>query len=108
MKTATVRRLEPAKSIDVITEDSVALMFRERYAGQLLFDHDMKTWFVWDGQRWKHDKTTLAFEFARQLARELTLTQSPKSRMTANKVSFANGVERFGRSDRMFAVDASV
>jgi putative DNA primase/helicase len=108
MKTATVRRLEPAKSIDVITEDSVALMFRERYAGQLLFDHDMRTWFVWDGQRWKHDKTTLAFEFARQLARELTLTQSPKSRMTANKVSFANGVERFGRSDRMFAVDASV
>ena len=104
---ANVRRLEPVPPIDVITEDSVALMFVDRYRGQLLFDHDLKTWFVWDGRRWRHDKTTLAFEFARQLARELTLDQSPKSRMAANKVSFANGVERFGRSDRAFAVDSS-
>jgi len=101
-----VRRLQPTKSIDVTTEDSVALMFRERHAGLLLFDHDMKSWFVWDGQRWKHDNTGLAFELARQLVRELTLQQSPKSRMATNKVSFANGVEKFGRSDRNFAVKA--
>jgi putative DNA primase/helicase len=107
MKTATVRRLEPSKSIEVVTEDSVALLFRDRYRGELLFDHDLKAWFVWDGNRWRQDKTTLAFEFARQLARELTLDQSPKSRTTANKVSFANGVEKFSRSDRAFAVDAS-
>jgi putative DNA primase/helicase len=36
------------------------------------------------------------------------LDQSPKSRATANKVSFASGVEKFSRSDRAFAVDASV
>jgi putative DNA primase/helicase len=108
MKTATVvRRLEPAKSVEVITEDSVALLFRDRYRGQLLFDHDLKAWFVWDGNRWRQDKTALAFEFARQLARELTLDQSPKLRTIANKVSFAAGVEKFSRSDRAFAVDAT-
>jgi putative DNA primase/helicase len=101
MKTANT------KSIDVFTEDSVALLFRDRYRGLLLFDHDLKAWFAWDGSRWQQDNTMLAFEFARQLARELTLESKPKFQMGVNKVSFANGVEKFGRSDRAFSVHAS-
>ena len=96
-----------APSVDIVTEDSAALMFRDRYKGQLLFDHDLKAWFVWDCHRWRFEKTTLAFEYARQLAREMTKQQSTKSRLTANKTSFASGVERFARSDRAFACDSS-
>jgi putative DNA primase/helicase len=100
-------KLQPDTSTEIITEDSVALMFRERYRGRLLFDHDFRKWYVWDGNRWRQDNTKLAFEFARQLARELTSQHSPKFQMGVNKVSFANGVETFCRSDREFAVDTS-
>ncbi|THD54582.1 MAG: hypothetical protein E8A46_08175 [Bradyrhizobium sp.] len=94
-------------TVDVVTEDSAALMFRDQYAGKFLFDHDLKTWFVWDGSRWRLDKTALAFEYARRLARDLTKNQSTRSKLTANRTSFASGVEKFARSDRAFAVEAS-
>jgi putative DNA primase/helicase len=93
-----------ACAAEVVTEDSAALRFRDRYGGQLLFDHDVNSWFVWDGRHWRLDKTALAFEYARQLARELTKEQSSKSKFTANRTSFASGVEKFARSDRAFAV----
>ena len=81
-------RLEPSQApSDIVTEDSAALIFRDRYKNQFLFDHDMKSWFAWDGKCWRFDKTALAFELARQLTRELTINDSPKSRMSANKVS---------------------
>jgi putative DNA primase/helicase len=96
-----------ASALDVVTEDSAALVFRDRYEGQLLFDHDLKTWFVWDGCRWRLDKTAMAFEKARQLVRELTKEQSSRSKLTANRTSFACGVVKFAASDRAFAVIAS-
>ena len=96
-----------ACAMEAVTEDSAALKFRDRYDGQLLFDHDVNAWFVWDGCRWRSDKTAVAFEYARQLARELTKEQSSKSKLTANRTSFASGVEKFARSDRAFAVIAS-
>jgi putative DNA primase/helicase len=96
-----------AAASDVVTEDSAALVFRDRYEGHLLFDHDLKTWFVWDGCRWRLDKTGLAFEYARQLIRELTENQSGRSKLAANRTGFASGVEKFATSDRAFAVIAS-
>ena len=96
-----------ASALDVITEDSAALVFRDRYERQLLFDHDLGTWFVWDGFCWRLDKTALAFEKARQLVRELTKEQPSRSKLTANRTSFACGVVKFAASDRAFAVIAS-
>jgi len=96
-----------ALAVDVVTEDSAALVFRDRYEGQFLFDHDLKTWFVWDGCRWLLDKTALVFENVRQLVRELTKEKSDRSKLTSNRTSFATGVEKFATSDRAFAVIAS-
>ncbi len=96
-----------ACAVEAVTEDSAALKFRDRYDGQLLFDHDVNAWFVWDGCCWRSDKTGLAFEHARQLIRELTENHSGRSKILANRTGFASGVEKFARSDRAFAVIAS-
>lgn len=103
----SIHRLVPSRPNDIVTEDSVALAFLEKYQGRLLYCHDRGCWFVWNGSNWKQEKTGLAFELARQLVRELTKELSPKSRLLANKTSFAAGVEKYNRSDRAFACDAS-
>jgi putative DNA primase/helicase len=96
-----------APGIEAVTEDSAALAFRGQYSGQFLFDHDLKTWFVWDDCRWALDKTALVFDKVRQLVRELTKENSPQTKFTANRTSFAAGVEKFATSDRAFAVITS-
>jgi putative DNA primase/helicase len=88
----------------VLSEDAVALAFAELYRGKLLFDHDVSAWFQWDGAHWKRERTKLAFEWVRQLARVLSDTEKSTMRARIRKVSFANGVEKFAQADRAFAV----
>src|SRR5689334_2489224 len=38
-------QLAATPAADVVTEDSAALTFRNRYEGKLLFDHDLNAWF---------------------------------------------------------------
>src|SRR5579859_4069856 len=103
-----VRRLEPQQiSNDVVTEDSVALAFRDEYEGQLLYCHDEGSWFVWTGFQWKRERTGLAFEWTRQHVRKLTEDQSASTRQKCNKTSFAAGVEKFSRTDRAFAAQSA-
>jgi putative DNA primase/helicase len=99
------RQRQPVNN-DVVTEDSAALQFAERHASQLLFCHDAKAWYRWSGSHWQIEKTGLAFEWAREQARELAERESPKARFIISKTSFATGVERFSRADRTFAVTA--
>jgi putative DNA primase/helicase len=93
---------------DIVTEDSAALEFAERYRDLLRFDHKVGKWFLWTGTHWKCEETGLAFSWARDLARELAIDASGKGRLITAKVSFAGGVERFARSDRAFAVTPEV
>lgn len=90
-----------------ITEDGVALVFERRHAGALLFDHDLGAWFVWQGQCWRKETTQLAFEWARQAARDVSCGGKDGKRTAAAKSGFAGGVERFSRSSRSFATVAS-
>lgn len=94
----------PDGSSDGITQDSAALLFRKRHAGQLLYDHDVGSWFVWTGNRWQRERTGLAFDFARTLARDLSKAEAGKARGMLQKTSFASGVERFAQRDRPFAI----
>ena len=82
------------------SEDSVALAFAMLYQDQLRFSHDRGRWFEWDGARWREESTQIAYEFARQLAREA----NAKGARAIARSSFAAGVERFARSDRTFAM----
>jgi putative DNA primase/helicase len=89
-----------------VTEDSAALEFADRYRDELRFDHDIGKWFRWTGKYWECERTKLAFDYARQLARELAGTAPNKQ---LSKAAFAAAVERFAQADhRAFAVKSDI
>lgn len=83
------------------SEDSVALAFTAKYGGTLRFDHDAGSWFQWNGMRWLKLSVPVAFQYARQMARNLA---NGKAGMC--KAAVAGGVERFAKSDPVHAVTA--
>jgi putative DNA primase/helicase len=89
---------------DIVTEDNAAQAFADLHQDRLRFCHDTGAWFEWDGAIWKRNRTGLAFQWARKLARQLASSESSKVRYVTSKTSFAAGVERFCRSDPAFAV----
>jgi putative DNA primase/helicase len=88
-----------------VTEDGAALEFAARYRNELRFDHEIGKWFRWNGKFWECEKTRLAFDWARQLVRELAGTTPSKQ---LSKTTFAAGVERFAQADRAFAVTSDI
>jgi putative DNA primase/helicase len=96
------RRRRPRNNAPIVTEDTAALEFGERYRGQLLFDHKAAKWFRWDGSRWVIEEKQLAFHWARVLARQLT--PGGPGRFITSKMSFAAAIERAARADPVFAV----
>src|SRR5687767_1195419 len=93
-----------AAANDIVTEDGAALEFADLYRGRLLYCHSTGAWFEWAGSIWQKNETGLAFQYARELARTLSKTEKDRVRYVVSKVSFAGGVERFARSDPVFAV----
>lgn len=98
-----VRKARAAQSNELVTEDSAALEFARLYQDHLRFDHDAGKWREWSGAIWRQNKTPIAFHFARELARELAISEPDKIRYVTSKVSFAGGVERYARADPIFA-----
>ena len=94
----------PSTQTGVLTEDSAAQRFAERFAGRFRFCHSTGAWFEWDGTVWRKVRTGAAFHQARLLVRELARGQEDKVRQAASKTTFASGVERFARVDPVFAV----
>jgi putative DNA primase/helicase len=97
----SVRR--PARSDDIVTEDGTAQRFAELYGGKLRYCHDRGAWFVFDEGIWRENRTGLAFQYARELARNVSEKEAVRTRFIVSKTSFAAGVERFARSDPTFA-----
>lgn len=92
------------RSNELVTEDEAAQEFARLYTGKLRFCHDAKKWFEWSGAHWRLNKTDLAFQYARELGRRLSVMEQDRVRYATGKASFASGVERFARSDHVFAV----
>ena len=69
-----------ARANDLVTEDSAAQEFAERYDGRLRFCHGTGAWFEWTGTHWKQNLTGLAFQWARELARDLSENQADRIR----------------------------
>lgn len=103
------RRLTPDDVVDyrcndLLTEDNAAARFTELFADKLRFCHDTGAWFEWTGAAWRRNRTGLAFNWARNLARDLAESEPDKVRYVTGKTSFATGVEKFARTDPAFAV----
>ena len=84
------------------SEDAIALAFTNRFRDHLRFDHDAGRWFEWDGSRWRRDGKCRAFNYARELGREIG-----EGKRQMCKASVAAGAERFARADPVHAVEAT-
>jgi putative DNA primase/helicase len=93
---------------DLLTEDSAALRFADLHKGKLLFCHDTSAWYEWVDTHWRRNKTGLAFQYARELVRDLSAEESARVQASTNRTTFAGGVERFARVDPVFAVEMTV
>ena len=87
-----------------ITEESAAAEFVARHRDALLFDHHQGAWFHWAGSHWQREGTCMAFDWARQVAHDISEMESPNEQKKIRRTAFAGGVERFCRADRAFAV----
>lgn len=105
--TSSKRKPKPDVAYTV-TEDAAAQRFADYFADRLRYCHDTGGWYEWTGSIWRRERTGLAFEWARQLAREISLEDDMKIRAVAGKANFAAGVEKYARSDRVFAVTADI
>ena len=89
-------------------QDELALLFAERHADSLRFDHHVGSWFQWDGSRWKKEETRLAFSWARDLCRENAFTEKGQKITGLLTVSTASAVEKFAQTDRRLAVTSDI
>lgn len=83
-----------------VNQDNVATVFEERFADRLRFSHDRSRWYLWDGTRWSEEVTQLALDYTRHLTRKLN-TQGKRE---FAKATFCEGVEKFARASRVFAM----
>ena len=95
----------PALEGVALSEDGVAQAFAHEHADDLRFCHGPNRWYQWDGARWKPEFTSLAYHWCRMMARRAARgTTDAGQRAILGRASFAGGVERFARSDRVFAI----
>ena len=86
------------------TEHSCALLFTDCFGNTLKYAHGKNRWYRWVGDRWKHDTTRLAFDFARRISASASFED--QGQKATQKSSFASGVERFAQADPTHAVEA--
>lgn len=91
-------------SADNLTEDDVARLFADTYAGKLRFCHSTGAWFDWVDTHWRRNETGLAAHYVRLIARDLSVGHTGKTKAAVRKRSFSSGVETFARNDPTFAV----
>jgi P4 family phage/plasmid primase-like protien len=81
-----------------VTQESVALVFAERFKGRLRCDHDAGAWFEFDGFHWRRDRRRRAFNFVRELGRELSSDKKDGVKKDVRRVTFAAAVETYARA----------
>jgi putative DNA primase/helicase len=95
----------PVAAGNLVTEDSVAAAFAATHGDSLRFCHHAGRWHRWRDGTWRPEETRLAFDWTRQIARQLAAAAEADSvRVSAGRASFASGVERFAQADRAFAL----
>ncbi|UZF95135.1 phage/plasmid primase, P4 family [Bosea sp. NBC_00550] len=87
-----------------ITQDQVAQRFAREFGERLRYCHHTGAWFQWCGSHWQRDETALAFNFVRELGRRMTAAATDGDKKQVRSVTFAGGVEKFAKSDPIFAV----
>jgi putative DNA primase/helicase len=90
-----------------LTEDGIALAFAAKHKAALRYCHHTGAWFQWNGSIWRREETKIAFNWARQVCREIA-SNAGKAKATLSRASTAGAVERFAQADRAFAVTSEI
>ena len=90
-----------------LTEDGIALAFAAKHRTALRYCHHTEAWFQWNGSIWRREETKIAFNWARQVCREIA-RDAGKAKATLSRASTAAAVERFAQADRAFAVTSEI
>ena len=90
--------VNPASGFELIArgsnnQDMLAETFAQRYQGSLVYVHDFGAWLEFNGYQWLKDPTRKAFEYARQLCRELGDGKQ------TSRAPFFRGVEQIAQCD---------
>lgn len=99
--------VNPASGFELIArgsnnQDMLAETFAQRYEGALLYAHDFGTWLEFNGRQWVKDPTRKAFEYARQLCRELGDGKQ------TTRAAFFGGVEQIAKCDPRLSCGSGV
>lgn len=90
-------------------ETDVARRFAAAMANKLVYDHDDKRWFVWNGSIWSKDSLSSAMErIKRFLEGERERALHPADEKAMSKVKFVRAVEELARSDPRIAVHGAM
>lgn len=86
------------------SDESLAMRFAERHAGDLRYCASWGRWLSWDGGRWAFDDTLGAFDLVRRLCREASQEcNKGKIASTLASAKTVAAVERLAKSDRRLA-----
>jgi putative DNA primase/helicase len=98
--------LQDSADIPPAAEDSIALLFAERYGLELRHVAAWGWWLSYDGTRWTRDDTLHAFDRARVICREIA-TDCERSASAVASAKTVAAVERLAKADRRLAATAS-
>jgi putative DNA primase/helicase len=98
--------VNPASGFELIArgsnnQDMLAETFAQRYEGSLVYAHDFGAWLEFNGRQWIKDPTRKAFEYARQLCRELGDGKQ------TTRAAFFSGVEQIAKCDPRLSCGSS-
>lgn len=98
--------VNPASGFELIArgsnnQDMLAEIFAQRYEGSLVYAHDFGAWLEFNGYQWLKDPTRKAFEYARQLCRELGDGKQ------TTRAAFFSGVEQIAKCDPRLSCGSS-
>jgi hypothetical protein len=83
-------------------EDRVALNFADQYAAHFRFIAKWGRWMLFDGWRWQHEDTLVAFDKARVLCRE---AEDTKAKTVAAVVALARTDRAIAATDEQWETD---
>lgn len=93
-----------ADDLPAEAEEALATTFASRHARDLRYVEAWGRWYVWDGARWREDKTRYVVSLIRTVCR--TAAAAEKVRKVAVAIcraSTVSGVERLAKADRRLA-----
>jgi putative DNA primase/helicase len=86
------------------SDDELACEFAARYSEDWRYCHALRSWFVWDGARWRPETTLLALEVVSQLCAEYA-ADFKEQKLASGKT--INAVLQLARAKRELATEAA-